>query len=119
MGTADRIREKMKEKGIKQNELARMADISKSGLSVILNGKTRPREDSLWAIAQALGCPVGELLGDEREEETSYTWTERNLIDNFRSLSRPGKEYILQTMAMAVITYAEKNPSLPGMEEAE
>lgn len=65
MGVGDRIKAKMKEKKITQNELARMAQISQSGISYIIKGISSPKENTLQAISSALGCSVSELLGEE------------------------------------------------------
>ena len=65
MNIGERIRGKMKEKGVTQNQLARMAQISQSGLSSIINGASSPKENTLQAIAGALNCSISELLGEE------------------------------------------------------
>ena len=65
MNVGDRILAKMKEKKISQNELARQAQISQSGISYIIKGVSSPKEVTLQAIASVLGCSVGELLGEE------------------------------------------------------
>lgn len=64
MTVGERIKLKIKEKGISQNQLARMAKISQSGISTIINGANGPTESTLRAIAGALECSVGELLGE-------------------------------------------------------
>ena len=64
MTIGERIREKIRQKGISQNQLARMAGISQSGLSTIISGANGPTESTLRAIAGALECSVGELLGE-------------------------------------------------------
>ena len=69
MSASERIRQRMKELNISQNALARAAGMSQSGLSTILSGKARPREDSLEAIAKALGCTVPDLLGADEDAE--------------------------------------------------
>jgi len=65
MGVGDRIKAKMKEKKISQNELARIAQVSQSGISYIIKGISSPKENTLQAIASALDCSVSELLGEE------------------------------------------------------
>ena len=112
-----RVKSIMNQKNIKQNQLARDIGMSSSGISTALQPNSNPRLDTVIAIAENLGCSVSELLGENSVNDLTYQ--EKEMIRDFRSLSQPGKEYILQTMAMAVITYAEKSPSLPGMEEAE
>lgn len=64
MTIGERIREKIRQKGISQNQLARMAGISQSGLSTIMSGANGPTESTLRAIVGALECSVGELLGE-------------------------------------------------------
>lgn len=55
MTIGERIREKIRQKGISQNQLARLAQISQSGLSSIINGASSPKENTMKAIAAALG----------------------------------------------------------------
>jgi len=65
VSVGDHILTKMKEKKISQNELAKMAQISQSGLSYIIKGISSPKENTLQAIAAALDCSVSELLGED------------------------------------------------------
>lgn len=51
-----------KQKGWSQQELAKEADISRTGLSRIESGKTDPRTKTLQAIATALGVDLSELV---------------------------------------------------------
>lgn len=66
MTVGEKIRGLMRERGISQNQLARLAQISQSGLSSIINGASSPKENTMKAIAAALGCSVSELLGEEK-----------------------------------------------------
>ena len=63
MGIGDRIAEIMRVRGLSQNRLAKAAQISQSGLSSIISGAVSPKENTLQAIATALGCTIGELIG--------------------------------------------------------
>ncbi|MFP8489275.1 helix-turn-helix domain-containing protein [Gracilimonas sp. Q87] len=45
-------------KGIKQADLATMADINVATLSFIENGKTTPQEVTRQKLEQALGCSI-------------------------------------------------------------
>ena len=69
MALGEQIRMRLKKKGISQNELARKAGISSSGMSTIINGAYDPRLGNLQMIASALDCTVGDLL-DEKEKDT-------------------------------------------------
>ena len=62
VGIGERIAQKMRDRGLSQNRLARAAQISQSGLSSIISGAVSPKENTLQAIAAALGCTVAELV---------------------------------------------------------
>ena len=68
MGVGDRIQEELRKRNMSQNKLAKAAQISQSGLSSIINGASSPKENTLQAIANALGISVAELIlqGNER-----------------------------------------------------
>lgn len=52
------------EKGMSQNQLAKMCNVPQSVISDIESGKTKaPRIDTLQAIAAALGVTIDELIG--------------------------------------------------------
>ena len=69
MHVGDRIQQKIVEQRISQNKLAKAAQISQSGLSSIISGAVSPKEVTLAAIANALGCSVSELMGEEQEKK--------------------------------------------------
>ena len=58
MGVGERIAEIMKKRGFTQNKLANAAKISQSGLSTIISEAVSPKESTLKAIADALGCTI-------------------------------------------------------------
>lgn len=57
-----------KKTGFSQKQVANAAGISQPTYSNIENGKRNPTLKTLRKIAEALGCSVGEIL-DERKEE--------------------------------------------------
>ena len=65
MTIGEKIKRLLKEKGMSQNELARRAGMSSSGMSTIITGAFEPRMDNLRQIAQVLGCQPGDLLDDD------------------------------------------------------
>ena len=83
MSAGERIKERMKALGIRsQNTLAKMAGLSQSGLSTILSGKAKPREDSMEALAKALNCTVADLYDDQPPEPQvdDDVWTLREQL---------------------------------------
>lgn len=69
MTIGEKIKARMKEKGLSQNELARRAGLSSSGISTIINGAFEPRMDNLRQIAQVLECKPADLLDDDPKTE--------------------------------------------------
>lgn len=75
MTVGERIESEMKKRGISQNRLAKLAQISQSGLSSIIHGAVSPKEATLQNIANALGCNASELLGG-----SAFISIERNAV---------------------------------------
>jgi transcriptional regulator with XRE-family HTH domain len=53
--------------GLSLAELAQLADVSKSILSLIERGEANPSIETLWRIAQALRVPLGALLAEPEQ----------------------------------------------------
>ncbi len=62
---AKRIKALREEKKLSISTLAKKAGISKSHLLSIEEGKTNPTINTLWAIANALNVPFGELIEEK------------------------------------------------------
>ncbi len=58
-----RLREKMKEKGLKQKELAELAELSTASVSQYVAGKNRPNRIALIKIAKVLEVEESWLSG--------------------------------------------------------
>lgn len=85
MELGEQIKMRMKAKGISQNELARRAGMSSSGMSTIINGSYDPRLSSLRAIAAELECTVADLLGETSTNiHTNQSEPEREMLDAWR-----------------------------------
>lgn len=52
-------------KGIKQNELAKVLNITPQYLGMIENGKAEPRRSMMISISKILNVPVQELFFEE------------------------------------------------------
>lgn len=51
-----------KERKFSQEVLSSMAELTRSHLSNIENGKVNPGIDTVWTLAECLGVPTSELL---------------------------------------------------------
>ena len=58
------VRHLRESRGVSLSELARAAGISKGTLSQLEAGRVNPTVETLWALAQALGVPFGDLVAD-------------------------------------------------------
>lgn len=88
MSIGENVKRIMAEKKIKQNELARMIGMSSSGISTALAQDANPRESTIRAIAQALGCSIGELFGDNSSTgDQERDPQEKKLLEFFRQLT--------------------------------
>ena len=61
----ERLKEKMKEQGISQSELARRIGGNQSAISEYTRGRVQPTDKTIQKIADALGCSFEYLKGNE------------------------------------------------------
>jgi transcriptional regulator with XRE-family HTH domain len=54
------------QRGLSLDELSRLAGVSKSMLSQIERNQANPTVAVVWRLANALGVPVGQMLGEAR-----------------------------------------------------
>lgn len=116
----ERLKLLRKQKHLTQEQLASIIGVERSSIGKY-EGKTQviPSDDIKYRIAEYFGVTVDYLLGRTDEPSIPVTASdlsdvEMQLIKDFRALNKQGKEYILQTMAMATSIY--KNGAVPHME---
>lgn len=56
----------LQKKNVKAYEVSKATGISQGLLSEYKNGKKQPSIPNLQKLAEYFGCPVGELVGDEK-----------------------------------------------------
>lgn len=61
MSYAAKLRKAMEERGMKQGQLAKAANVSPSQMSMYLGGHSEPRPEAAIRIAEALGLPPEAL----------------------------------------------------------
>ena len=125
------------EHALSQRRFAELCDLSNGYISMLennLNPSTGkpvvPTLPALKKLSQGMGISLDELINQidgntivslKKEFPPSYSDyspDERQLIEDYRGLTPPGQEYIRQTMAMAKMSYSEKNDALPNLEDA-
>ena len=99
----DNIRVIREQQGYSMNALAKKAGIAYATLNAIERSTKSPSVDTIGLLSAALNIPISYLLGEK--QATAMTAQEKKLVEDFRSLNQQGKEYVLQSMAMAVRIY--------------
>lgn len=94
MRFGQRVKLIMEQKGIGQNELARKANLSSSGISAALNESGNPRESTMISIYEALGMTPAEFWNEGRTVET-LSKQEMELLNIFDQLNESGKDLLI------------------------
>ena len=78
------------ERGLSQDELARLTQLSKSTISMYENGNREPKFETLEAIADFFNVDMNTLL-DKKSPTIALTTQEEKHIKKYRQLDADGK----------------------------
>ena len=109
MRLQERIQARMDEKGWKQADLARESGVAKGYLWEILSSEKekRPSAQTLYAIAEALGTTVADLLGRPTETESTGTGKMPETLREFATEANLPEEDI---RVLAAIHFRKEQP---------
>lgn len=108
---ADRIKEALTIKGLKQSDLCRLTGIPKSAISQYISGAFEPKQDRVYLLSKALNVSEAWLMGldvsMERVKDTSpdsdtLTEGEQVLLDLFRRVPDEQQQLVLQMIRAAL-----------------
>lgn len=105
------------EHGISISALLDSLDLSRGNIGRWKSG-LEPKPSTKNKLAAALNVSPNVFDDSYQISENDLSDVEKDLLSNFRKLSQPGKEYIMQTMMLAVQTYGKKNSAVPELETA-
>lgn len=92
-----RMKMMRKQKGLSQEKLAELVDVSTQQIQKYENGVNMMNTNKLQAIANALAVPVASFFDDVPIEALPFSDQERILIESFRKISdRRIQECILE-----------------------
>jgi len=97
MTLGEKIKFFRENKGLNLSELAKKAGVAKSTLFKIEENKTNPTINTIWAIAEVLGVPFGELVGEGEIKGDGVSVVLIEKTDEFESYKmnlKSGAEYI-------------------------
>lgn len=89
--TAERLKEAMAQRGLRQADLVELTGIGKSSISTYLSGAYEPKQRNLHKLAQALDVEEAWLMGLDNEEDITSTSTDSQSIETLS----PVKEALL------------------------
>lgn len=93
MSFKDMLKFLREERGLSQDELARLTQLSKSTISMYENGNREPKFETLEAIADFFNVDMNTLL-DKQISDVVLTQQEENHIKKYRQLDADGKRII-------------------------
>ena len=127
----NRMKSLREEQGISMREAAKRLNMPYTTYVNYEKGEREPNSETLIAIASFYGTSIDYLLGktstrsygnqftpDARQDLDPLSEDEQSLIKDYRRLSSTGKEYVLQTVAVALQAYSEKNDTSTHLEKA-
>lgn len=110
----ERIDIALKEKGMRQADLCKLAKVPKSSLSLYLSGAYEPKQDRIYDMAKVLNVSEAWLMGYDvpmnREEqknppeEPKLNEGEMMLVELFRQVPKEHQELVLQMIEAALKT---------------
>lgn len=91
-----------KKKGWTNDDLAKISGVPKATIDKITAGKTvNPNFDTVWALADALGCSVDDFHTKGGQKRTTFTEPEIELIQKYRTLEEYGKIMVDSVLNLA------------------
>ena len=89
----DMLKRLREERGLSQDELARLTQLSKSTISMYENGNREPKFETLEVIADFFNVDMNTLL-DKKQPIMILTQQDETHIKKYRQLDADGKEEI-------------------------
>ena len=113
----ENVRTICKERGLSNNQLAKLSGVSGSTISDLMNEKTIPDFYTVLSLCKALNITMCELLGlkgecfyiGKEEQQTLIDQKEIQLKDNWKRLSDDYKKLVLLYMEMILNYQNEEN----------
>ncbi len=119
MRFADHVKALKAERAMTSEQLSRQSGVPLGTLTKLLSGATEePKLSVARAIAAALDCPIGLLLGNSACFIDTMREEEHRLVTNYRRLDEGGRELVEMVMEKE-ISRLESAATVPEIAEAE
>ena len=101
-----RIEKALNIRNMKQSQLSKLANIPKSSLSLYLKGAYEPKQDKIYAMANALNVSETWLMGYDVEMERynnnsiniELTESENTMLELFRRIPETQQKILIQML---------------------
>lgn len=93
----EKLKEFRKLRGLTQEQLAEMVEVTFQQIQKYENGNTRLNTDKLQVVAQALNIPVSAFFDEGCSDEKLLSEQEQRLIKGFRALTSPDVREFINT----------------------
>jgi transcriptional regulator with XRE-family HTH domain len=109
--TAERLKEAMRIRNMKQADLVRSTGLGKGGISNYVTGRYEPKSDVISKLAQALDCSEMWLWGydvpmerqnNQSPDEPKLTEGEEILLGLFRQVPEDKQQMVLEMIRVAL-----------------
>lgn len=102
---ANNIRRYMDLKGKTRAEVCKDLGFAYTTFTDWINGNKYPRIDKIEMMADYFGISKADLVEAPAEAAPEISPEEMQLLKDFRALNRAGKDFVLQTVGVALNTY--------------
>lgn len=100
--TAERLKEVMDARGLRQSDLVELTGLGKSAISQYLSGKVTPKQDKIFRLAKAINVSPEWLLGYTENAEASKLYILATQL-------KPEDVQMLIRIAKSLLTEYEKD----------
>lgn len=112
----NRIKELRLEMDWLQSDLAEKLNTKPQSVSRYETEQRQLDPDTIHKLCNIFNCTADYLLGRSEVKSFELSGEEAQLLEGFRALSAPGREYLLHTLALAQLAHAEKNGAVSDVE---
>ena len=122
MTLSSRIKDLRLVAGLTQEQLAEKIGVKKQNISRYESGRVEPNIRTAKKLADALGVSLEDMAAGVSSFSSPapvLSPDEAQLVEDYRSLNKEGREYIRQTMAMAKRSYVREAHTVSDMEAAK
>lgn len=115
----ERIRERRQRSGLTLLQVAEALGVQEATVQRYESGDIKNiKHDTVLRLSNLLNCNPAYLVGWTDSpaigDGDTLTEAEQYLLDGFRDLTKPGQDYIIQTLHMALQAYKKASDSAAG-----